>query len=643
MRDGFAARWYLFSPESCEENRGKVPLDLDTRPAREYTSAQILAQIERYWGYDKFRPLQEEAIRASLERRDSLTVLPTGGGKSLCYQVPPLLTGRLDIVVSPLISLMKDQVDGLRACGYPAMAIHSGLSPAERADAEQYIASGDCRLAFVSPERVIQPSFLELVRLADVRDIAIDEAHCISHWGHDFRPDYRQLARLKHIFPGTSFHAFTATATERVRNDIVEQLQLDNPAIHVGCFDRPNLVYRVVPSNQLRRQVEGVVERHQDEAVIIYCISRADTERMATYLREKGVAAVHYHAGMEPDDRRATQEAFAREEVNVVVATVAFGMGIDRSNVRCVVHAAMPKSIEHYQQETGRAGRDGLEAECVLFYSPAATMRWKSLIEKSTEEFEGSPELVAAAFELLEHMRKYCTPGTCRHRTLSEYFGQEYEAENCGACDVCLGEGEELEDGTVSAQMVLSCVARVRQNFGAGHVCDVLRGTLTDRVIQLGHDQLSTFGLMESTTKTALNQIIYQLLDQDLLERTRSEFPVLQLNANSWEVLRGERKVQLMPSRSRKKVKTTAHEAKSWDGVNRELFEDLRELRSELATERKVPPYVIFSDASLRDMARIQPQTVETFLGVHGVGEKKLRDFGELFLNRIASHSVSEN
>jgi ATP-dependent DNA helicase RecQ len=626
----------------------------ETRSGREHASDEILAQIERYWGYNEFRPLQEEAIRAGLKRRDSLTVLPTGGGKSLCYQVPPLLTDRLDVVVSPLISLMKDQVDGLRACGYPAAALHSGLSPTERFEAERFIASGDCRLAFVSPERILQSSFLELTRSADVRDFAIDEAHCISHWGHDFRPEYRQLARLKQIFPGTAFHAFTATATERVRSDIVEQLQLEDPAIHVGCFDRPNLVYRVVPSNQVRRQVESVVERHHDEAVIVYCISRADTERLATHLREKGVAAVHYHAGMDPDDRRATQEAFAREEVNVVVATVAFGMGIDRSNVRCVVHAAMPKSIEHYQQETGRAGRDGLEAECVLFYSAAASMRWRSLIEKSAEEVESSPELVEAAFDLLEHMRRFCTPGRCRHQTLSEYFGQEYTPKHsqnsqesttngCGACDVCLGEGEELEDGTVPAQMILSCVARVGQNFGAGHLSDILRGTLTDRVQQLGHDRLSTFGLMDSTTKTALTQMIYQLLDQGLIERTRGEFPVLQLNAVSWEVLRGQREVQLMPSSRRKKVKTTAHEAKSWDGVNRDLFENLRELRSELATERKVPPYVIFSDASLRDMARQQPRSVDSFLEVHGVGEKKLRDFGDLFLNRIAQHLVTEN
>lgn len=601
---------------------------------------RILDQVRRYWGFDRLRPLQEDAIRAGLERRDSLTVLPTGGGKSLCYQVPPLLTDSTDVVVSPLISLMKDQVDGLRACGYPAVGIHSGLEPDERREAELFLASGECRLVFVSPERVLKSSFLTLARSAPIRDFAIDEAHCISHWGHDFRPEYRQLALLKQHFPEAGLHAFTATATERVRQDIITQLRLEEPAVHVGCFDRPNLVYRVVPSSRLRQQVESVVSRHQSEAVIIYCISRADTERMAQYLREQGVAAVHYHAGMAPDDRRATQEAFAREEVNVVVATVAFGMGIDRSNVRCVIHAAMPKSIEHYQQETGRAGRDGLEAECVLFYSPSATMRWRSLMEKSAGEAEVSPEQVQAALELLEHMRRYCAPGVCRHRALSEYFGQEYDQDPCGNCDVCLGECADLEDGTVPAQMILSCVARVGQNFGAGHVSDVLRGTESERILGLGHDRLSTFGLMEKTPKTALTQMIYQLLDQSLLERSSGDYPVLRLNDASWEVLRGTREVQLMPSRraKEKRVKTSKRETASWEGVDRKLFEDLRGLRSELASERQVPPYVVFGDASLRDMARLQPRSVEAFLSVHGVGEKKLRDYGELFLSQIAAY-----
>jgi ATP-dependent DNA helicase RecQ len=334
-------------------------------PPTERISAHILATVRRYWGFSELRPLQEQAIRAGLEQRDSLVVMPTGGGKSLCYQVPPALAQRTDIVVSPLISLMKDQVDGLRECGYPAAALYSGMSPEDLRQTEEQIAAGRYRLVFVAPERLLTPRFLQFVERLNVHAFAVDEAHCISHWGHDFRPEYRQLAELKSRFPKTSLHAYTATATERVRADIAAQLRLKNPVVLVGIFDRPNLVYRVVPRVDARAQALEVLRRHPDQAAIVYCITRNDTESMATFLQANRLRAAFYHAGMEADERRRTQDAFASEEIDVVAATVAFGMGIDRSDVRCVIHAAMPKSIEHYQQETGRAGRDGLDAECV--------------------------------------------------------------------------------------------------------------------------------------------------------------------------------------------------------------------------------------------------------------------------------------
>ena len=332
---------------------------------------RILEQVRAYWGFDTLRPLQEEAIRTALAGRDSVVVLPTGGGKSLCYQVPPLLTDRTDIVVSPLISLMKDQVDGLSVCGYPAAGIHSGLSGTEKAQVLQDLRAGRYRLIFVSPERLLQPAFLDMVEQLNVRSFAIDEAHCISHWGHDFRPEYRQLAVLKQRFPKASVHAYTATATQRVREDIAAQLHLNDPVMLVGTFDRSNLVYRVVPRVDIYAQVIDAVHRHKEQGVIVYCLSRKDTEAMADALQAAGIEARAYHAGLDRDERRRTQEAFAGESLNVVTATVAFGMGIDRSNVRCVIHATMPKSVEHYQQETGRAGRDGLEAQCLLFYSAA--------------------------------------------------------------------------------------------------------------------------------------------------------------------------------------------------------------------------------------------------------------------------------
>src|SRR5262252_306347 len=412
----------------------------------------ILSTVQRYWGYSELRPLQEAAIRAGLDHRDSLVVMPTGGGKSLCYQVPAELSHRTDIVVSPLISLMKDQVDGLRECGYPATALYSGMPYAAVRSIEEQIAADHYRLVFVAPERLLTPRFLQLIENLGVKAFAIDEAHCISHWGHDFRPEYQQLSELKTRFPRASIHAYTATATERVRADIVSQLQLRDPAVLVGTFDRPNLVYRIIQRVDDEAQVLEVLRRHSDEAAIVYCISRKDTERIAESLTERGIRAVFYHAGMDAAERRRAQDKFASEEVDVVVATVAFGMGIDRSDVRVVIHAAMPKSIEHYQQETGRAGRDGLEAECVLLYSAADVLRWESLIEKSASEAASPDEVIAASRDLLEHMRRFCNRIDCRHRTLSQYFGQLLPNRPCGACDVCLNEIEGLEDSTITAQ-----------------------------------------------------------------------------------------------------------------------------------------------------------------------------------------------
>ena len=626
------------------------------------TRAEILEVVRHIWGYDSLRPLQEEAVRAGLERRDSVVVLPTGGGKSLCYQVPPVLAGRTDIVVSPLISLMKDQVDGLLANGYPAAALHSAQTAEERADAERFIASGDCHLVFVSPERLVTSWFLQTVENLGINTFSVDEAHCISHWGHDFRPEYRQLAVLKQRVPGATIHAFTATATERVREDIVVQLGLEDPTMLVGRFDRPNLIYRLIPRLDTNEQVREVLSRHHGEAAIIYCISRKDTEKLAEKLAADGHRAACYHAGLESGERHRTQEAFSTEQLDIVVATVAFGMGIDRSDVRCIIHAAMPKSVEHYQQETGRAGRDGLSAECVLLHSPADALKWRMLLERGPAESGDNGEALEASLRLLDGMRRYCSPGRCRHRMLSEYFGQTYEPprrrdevtdgavsapdaatplqdpDGCGACDVCLGETEGLVDGIRDAQMILSCVARVEQHYGMGHVVDVLRGADTERIRSLGHDELSTWGLMKDRDRKEVMNLTFQLLDQDLLARTEGEYPVLCLNQASVEVMRGERRVQLVPIRV-KRARTTVREAASWEGVDRALFDSLRELRTELARRRDVPPYVIFSDASLRDMARKRPATSEEFLDVHGVGDKKLADLGDAFLARIRDHS----
>jgi len=604
--------------------------------------ALLMEVVRRYWGFDALRPLQEEAILAGLNGGDSLVVLPTGGGKSLCYQVPPLLADRTDVVVSPLISLMKDQVDGLRACGYPAVALHSGLTPGERRNGELEIARGQTKLLFVSPERILTPPFLSLLGRLNVRAFAIDEAHCISHWGHDFRPEYRQLRALKERFPQASLHAYTATATQRVREDIVVQLELRQAKVLVGVFDRPNLVYRVLQRTDAALQTAEVLKRGPDEAAIVYCISRRDTEDMAESLRSLGIQAEHYHAGMTPDERRRVQDLFAEEKLNVVVATVAFGMGIDRSNVRRVIHAAMPKSVEHYQQETGRAGRDGLEAECVLLYSGADAAKWESLIIKSAADAENPGEVIDAMFELVGHMQRFAGGYVCRHKFLSEYFGQSYPKPNCGACDVCLGEHAQAVDSQVTAQKLLSCVARLERPFGVAHVVDVVRGADTERVRQYGHHQIKTYGALSGEEAKTLRSYVHQLVDQGVLERTRDEYPVLKLNAASWEVLRGGRPVQLIDPKGTRR-KATAVEADLWEGVDRGLFEQLRALRRQIAAERNVLPYHVFDDAVVREMAAVRPSTVQAFLNIRGVGQVKAAEYGEPFVGAIVAYCREHN
>lgn len=603
----------------------------DTRTSR------ITDVTRRYWGFDALRPLQAEAIAAGLENRDSLLVMPTGSGKSLCYQVPPILAQRTDVVVSPLIALMKDQVDNLRQCGYPAASLHSGMSSSEIQASFKGIAAGKFRLIFVAPERLLTTQCLGMLQQADVRAFAIDEAHCISHWGHDFRPEYRRLAEIRQSFPNASFHAFTATATKRVREDIVHQLRLKDPAVLVGDFDRPNLTYRVFPRLDVYAQTLEVIRRHANEAVIVYCVSRRDTESMSAHLAGAGVKVTHYHAGMDPADRRRAQDSFADERIDVVVATVAFGMGIDRSNVRCVIHAALPKSIEHYQQETGRAGRDGLPAECVLFYSASDVIRWEELIARSAGEASRPDEVSSAMKAQLDLVQRYAASMQCRHRRLVEHFGQPYARENCEACDVCLGETEEVADSTVLAQKILSCIARVDQRFGAKHVTEVLVGADTELIRSLGHDKLSTYGLLRGTDRKALGNLVYQLVDAGVLVRTAGDRPILKLNEASWEVLRGWRTVRLFKPKETG-VRKTRHDEDAWSGVDAELFEELRKLRLDLAARRHVPAYTICGDTVLRDMARARPGSAQALKRIRGLGERKIAEYGGDFLSCIRAH-----
>jgi ATP-dependent DNA helicase RecQ len=602
------------------------------------SSAGDLQQVlERYWGYTTFRPLQREAMDAIVNRRDSLVVMPTGAGKSLCFQAPALLGNGLAVVVSPLISLMKDQVDTLVGNGVAAACYNSAQAADHKASVAAGLREGRYRLLYVSPERLAgegSDGFLAMLGRCQVSFMAVDEAHCISQWGHDFRPEYRQLGRLRSLFADLSLHAYTATATGRVRRDIVGQLGLRNHVELIGSFDRPNLVYRVLARADLKRQLTDILGRHRGQAGIVYCTSRREVDALTAWLAESGVRARAYHAGLADEERSRNQDAFLDEHADVVVATVAFGMGIDRSDVRFVVHAGAPQSLEHYQQESGRAGRDGLEAECVLIYSTADFLKWRVMLERSGE-------LTEARRSLLRDMEGYAASVGCRHRHLIGYFGQTLEKTDCGACDFCLDELEALGDPAMLARKVLSCVARVGQRFGATHVTSVLRGNASETITSRRHHELSTFGLLAEATVAEVRGYIEQLAGQGFLRQLGDEFPVLALTDRGVALLKDALSApDLSLARLRRPVKgrsaTRARvETESWQGVDRDLFERLRALRLEIARERGVPPYVIFHDSTLRDMARLKPNTPEALRQVYGVGERKAADLGDAFLAAI--------
>jgi ATP-dependent DNA helicase RecQ len=593
--------------------------------------------LARYWGFTSFRPLQREAMDAILTGRDSVVVLPTGGGKSLCFQAPALVRSGLAVVVSPLISLMKDQVDTLTGNGVPAACYNSSLAPDVRASVAAGIREGRYRLLYVSPERLVGEggeSFLAMLSRAGVSFVAVDEAHCISQWGHDFRPEYRQLGRLRTLFPGVGLHAFTATATARVRRDIATQLGLVDPSELVGSFDRPNLTYRVLPRANLKRQVVDLLARHRGQAGIIYCTSRREVDTLAAWLTGEGVRALPYHAGLSDQERSRNQEAFLEEDADVIVATVAFGMGIDRSDVRFVVHASAPQSLEHYQQESGRAGRDGLEAECVLIYSTADFMKWRLMLERNGE-------LTDASRKLLRDIEKYAASVGCRHRHLVGYFGDTLERDDCGACDYCLDELEGVPEPVLLARKILSCVARVGQRFGIAHVANVLCGSTNEQVSARGHASLTTFGLLKDASTAEVRGYIEQLIAHGLLRQTDDVYPVLALTDRGVALLKDPgAEPDLALARQRKPVKDKAPkrsrvESESWQGVDRDLFERLRTVRLQIARSRGVPPYVIFHDTTLREMARLRPSSLDALRGVYGVGARKAEDLGEAFLAAI--------
>ena len=599
--------------------------------------------LQKYFGYTTFYPLQEEIIREALKRRDIFVLMPTGGGKSLCYQLPAMIFEGITIVFSPLIALMKDQVDGLLADGIPAVFINSSLSYEEIAKRRRDLCSNAIKILYIAPERLVMPEFLQFLQGLKVSLFAIDESHCISEWGHDFRPEYRQLKTLKEKFPDVPVMALTATATPRVQEDIISHLRLPECRVFKASFNRKNLYYQIRPKEHPYHQILQYLETRRavlfslrsmqamplseakNDSGIIYCQSRKTADSLAASLQSDGYRALPYHAGLTPEVRNENQERFIRDDVEIIVATIAFGMGIDKPNVRYVIHYDLPKSIEGYYQETGRAGRDGLRSDCILFFSYGDKFKIEHFIEQKEDEKDRE-----AAYRQLRELVQYCESHVCRRRVLLAYFGERYEEPNCGHCDVCV-EPRERFDGTIAAQKILSCVYRTGERFGAQYIVDVLQGSESQKILQNRHDTLKTYGVGKEYSKPQWQSFIRELIQLGYVDLSGDKYPVLKLNEKSRKVLSQKEQVFLTkPEEPRLVQKPDAD-----DRYDRELFELLRALRKTLADQEGVPPYVIFHDTTLKEMSIYYPQNLSDLHRISGVGERKADKYGELILQEI--------
>jgi ATP-dependent DNA helicase RecQ len=585
--------------------------------------------LKRYYGYDRFRPMQEDIVRSVLSGRDTVVLMPTGGGKSVCFQIPALMLPGLTIVVSPLIALMKDQVGALHMNGIEAAYYNSTQTSQEQRAIEDDCISGKIKLLYVSPEKLLTDSFFYILQRANLSLFAIDEAHCISSWGHDFRPEYTQLHILKERFPNVPTVALTATADKLTRQDIATRLGMVDPAIFVSSFNRQNLSLQVLPGQNRIQQIIRLLQKKPDTSGIIYCLSRKSTESLAAKLQEKGFNAAFYHAKMDPADRGRTQEAFLRDDVRIMCATIAFGMGIDKSNVRWVIHYNLPKNIESFYQEIGRAGRDGADAQTVLFYSFADVATYKDMLA------ENNPANLGLQLAKLERMQQYADAHTCRRQILLSYFSEDLP-EPCGNCDVCR-DPRVTFDGTVLAQKALSAIIRTGERVPMNLLIDILRGSRSQAIIQGGYDQVKTYGAGKDLRFEDWRNYLHQLINIGVIEIAYDQHYALRRGILASQVLYEGRKIELV--RPDDAPKPVVEKAKPKIEVNRnELFEELRVLRKQLADQQNVPPYVIFTDTTLEDMARQRPTTPDALRNVSGVGERKLQLFGRQFLEVILNH-----
>jgi ATP-dependent DNA helicase RecQ len=587
--------------------------------------------LKYFFGYDQFRPEQREIIENALADRDLLVIMPTGGGKSLCFQLPALLKPGLMIVISPLIALMQDQVDALQDNGIGATYLNSSLSPKEVQEREKQIFENKIKLLYVAPERLLgdrfQDFFHRLLTQIGVSAFAIDEAHCVSEWGHDFRPEYRQLSQLRRQYPQIPIFAFTATATKRVQKDIIDQLKLHKPSVHLTSFNRPNLYYEIIPKE--KRSYEQLLKfiKTLKGSGIIYCMSRKMVDEISDRLQEDGIKALPYHAGMGDENRRVNQTQFIRDEVRIIVATVAFGMGINKPDVRFVIHYDLPRNLESYYQESGRAGRDNEPAKCLLFFSFGDLKKIEYIIQQK------APSEQQKSRQQLRQIVDYSEGLACRRTIVLRYFGEDFPG-NCGNCDNCCYP-KPLEDWTIEAQKFLSCVARCKERFGMMHIIEVLRGSRKQKIEQYQHHLLSTYGIGKDRTLDEWKQLGVFLIHQGFLDETTDGYSILKLNAYSWEILRKQRNVTLAVKSKVKEKTDTRDNPRARDAEL--LFESLRSLRQRIAKSQGIAPYVIFGDSSLKLMAQSKPTTLEEFAKVSGVGRYKLQQYGEQFVKEICT------